>query len=160
VAPQDFAASSQTVGLSTERFLFVSPRSLSAYPLIPKAMGLFRKTITYNTESFFKEINEPYGSADGSFNVINSKKVLSVISDPLKTGVSPTRFRVTMQSGIFNNTNYNAIVNINSNDFDATQIAIAVVNSAVSTVSTFDFFVSDLQGSPPTDIYEISILVY
>ena len=160
VAPQDFAASSQTVSLCTQRFEFVSPRSLSAYPLIPKAMGLFRKTITYNTESFQKEINEPYGSASGIFNVIDSKKVLSVISDPDNTGVSPTRFRVTLQNGIFNTTNYNAIVNINSYDFDATQTAMAVVNSAVSTVSSFDFFVFDLQGSPPTDIYEISILVY
>lgn len=160
VAPQDFAASSRTVSVSTERFEFVSPRTLSAYPLIPKAIGLFRKNVSYNTESIQKEINQPYGSENGVFNLIDSKKILSVVSDPENTGVSPTRFRVTFENGIFNNANYNAIVNINSNDFDVTQTALAVINSAVSTVSSFDFFVFDLLGSPPTDIYEISILVY
>lgn len=162
VAPSDFAASSETVRLSTERYEFVSPRTLSAYPLIPKAIGLFRKKLSpeWNTESLQKGPSEPYGSITGEFEVIDSKKVISVKSDPDNTGVSPTRFRVTFEPYIFNNPNYNALVNINSNNFDPSDSVFAVINSAVNTVSSFDFFVFDALGSPPRDVYEISILVF
>jgi hypothetical protein len=160
VTPSSFAASSLEVSLSTEPFKFVSPKELSAHPMVIKGIGLFIKDSQWNIESNFKSPLAPYGSQSGEFLKVDSKKILSIKSDPENTGVSPGRFRVTFELGIVKNINYNAVVNINTNSFNPDDICFATVNLATRTLTSFDFFVYDVFGSNPEDVVEISTLIY
>jgi len=163
IEPSEIIASSETVRLSSEINQFLTPRYLSAYPLIPRAFGLFRKLmdpewndIEGGTE---KTATQPYGSSDGLFIPIDTKKVVSIQSDP--NGESaPIRFRVVLENGMMTDTNYNAVVSINSRNFNTEEVVFATVNSNTKELTSFDFFVYDALGSAPIDVYEISTMVY
>lgn len=161
VTPSSFAASSLQVSLSSVSDRFVSPLTLSAYQLIPRALGLFRKQIGYSPSEF---PFDKFGNVEGEFDNIRSIKILRCINDPVRTiNFTDTRqFRVIMDR--FGETiDYNAVVNINLESFDGNSADTAVnayVISSSRTLTSFDFFITDVFGSAPTDVYEISIMVY
>jgi len=159
IKPQEIAASSDTVALSTSTLQFVTPRSLSAYPMLPRAFGLFRKDVTYNTESSPKSPTQPYGDSSGNFISLNTKKIVSIKSDPLSENI-PTKFRVTVEGGILTSTFYNAIVSVNTVSIDPESVVFCTVHGPSRTTTSFDFFVYDALGSAPDDVYEISVMIY
>lgn len=156
VTPSSFAASSMEVSLSSNRDKFVSPHTLSAHPLVPRALGLFRKEPGWTgpgDDGYF-------GNSVGEFDNIRSFKLKKLTNDPLRVpGNRDVRqFRVEMDA-FGPDTNYNAVVSINFEEFTDTP-STAYVLSYTRTTSSFDFFVLDSFGNAPTDIYEISIMVY
>lgn len=159
VTPSSFAASSLEVTLSTVPDKYVSPRTLSAYPLMPKASGLFRKNQNYNGP--FEWPEDLFGSSNGVFDNINSYKIARLINDPDRTpsDFDVRRFRAEIQRGVMTTTDYNAVVNINF-DTVTTDTVNGYVLSPTRTLTSFDFFISDVFGSAPSDVYEISIMVY
>lgn len=160
VTPSSFAASSLEVSLTSVTDKFVSPASLSAHPLVPRAHGLFRKQSGYTPGEF---PNDFFGNVTGDFDNIRSFKLKSLKNDPNRSpSFTDTRqFRVEMDR--FNSsssTDYNAVVNINLLNIDPDSAVNAYVLSDTRTLTSFDFFITDVFGAAPTDVYEISILVY
>lgn len=159
--PLDYSANDQDVINSSRRDVFVSPKTLSAFPLIPRAIGLFRKEdINYNTEESPKNPDEPFGNINGVFESIgDNKKVLSVTSDPDGT-FTPGYFRAILEGGTVDNTEYNTLITINLEAANPEYSSFASVISETRTISSFDFLVYDVFASDPLDVYEISIQVY
>lgn len=162
VKPIDFSATSSEVTLSASRDKFVSPNTLSAYPLMPRAFGLFRKgDVSYNVSPNFKNPSDPYGRlSDGFFQPINSKKIISVTSK--SDGINPNFFRAVFDREAIGNENYNVVINVNleNSSFFPDYISSAAVVSQSRTLSSFNFYVYDIFGSDPLDIYELSIFIY
>lgn len=161
VTPSSFAASSLEVSLTSVSDKFVSPVSLSAHPLVPRAHGLFRKESGYNGP--FEFPNDYFGNSVGVFDNIRTFKLKRLVNDPNRSpSFTDTRqFRVEMER--FNqgtSTDYNAVVNINLRNIDPDSAVNAYVLSDTRTLTSFDFFITDVFGAAPTDVYEISILVY
>lgn len=160
VTPSSFAASSLEVSLSTIDDKFVSPKTLSAYPLMPRALGLFRKQPGYYPGGY---PTDRFGGVDGNFDSIKSFKITGVISDPdrISLPIDLKRFRVIIEQGTLTTTDYNASININVDDTaDPNLLVGSSVIAATRTLTSFDFFIADPFGDPPSDVYEISILVY
>jgi hypothetical protein len=162
VRPIDFSATSREVSLSAIRDKFVSPNTLSAFPLMPRASGLFRKGDTgYNVDPNFKGPADPYGRlADGFFQPIVSKKIASVTSKA--DGINPNFFRAVFDREAVGNENYNVVIstNIENSSRFPDYITSASVISQSRTLSSFNFYVYDIFGSEPLDVYEINILIY
>lgn len=159
--PLDFSASREQVEQSSRQDIFVSPRTLSAFPLIPRAIGLFRKeNVSYNTNELPKFADQPFGNLDGEFVLLGgNKKIISVTSDP-DGNETPGYFRAILAGGTVNDINYNAVININLETANPEFASFASVVSETRTISSFDFLVYDVFASDPFDVYEISIQVY
>jgi hypothetical protein len=159
--PLDFSASREQVEQSTIQDIFVSPRTLSAFPLMPRAIGLFLKGDEgYNIPDSPKNPDQPFGNEDGEFVLQGgNKKILSVTSDPDGTD-TPGYFRAILAGGTVSDTNYNAVIIINLETANPELASFASVVSQTKTVSSFDFLVYDVFASDPFDVYEISIQVY
>lgn len=159
VTPSSFAASSLEVSLSTVGDKYVSPRTLSAHPLVPRAMGLFRKEAGWVPEDW---PNDRFGNQQGVFSLVKGNKLVRIVNDPdrVSTEDNKRKFRVFMDRGFLTDTDYNATVSINLQNLDPNLAASPFVISPTRTLTSFDFFVTDIFGDPPADIYEISILVY
>ena len=157
VTPSSFEASSEQVSLSTADNVFVSPRSLSAYPLMPRAMGLFRSAPGY----YPVEIEDPYGDINGNFTSFNNKKILSIKSKA--DGTSPNFFRATLEQGFLFDNFYNALITVNfdsASDFTEDNIVFATIIAESRELSAFNFYVYNVFGGPPSNVKEISIQLY
>lgn len=152
---RDFAATSSHVRASTASDVYVSPATLSAFPLMPRASGLFRKDLNFNIDDYPPSI---YGSANGNFTPLTTYKILSVISKP--DGIDPQLFRAIFEKGIVDNTDYNCTVTVRNSSFDPDFVVFNNVSSKFKTTSSFDFYLFDFFGTPPVDVYEISIMVF
>jgi hypothetical protein len=160
VTPSSFAASSLEVSQKTETNKFVSPGTLSAYPLIPKASGLFRKDPSYDRIGT-GNLLAPYGNANGDFQIAVSNLITAVKSNPDNSSpAEPNRVRVYFAASTIGTTNYIPFVTINTEYLIPEDTASATVASTTRTLSSFDFFVYDNFWSNPLDIYEINIIVY
>lgn len=153
---RDFASSTTQVRSATSSNTYVSPATLSAFPLMPRASGLFRKDVNFIINDYPPAI---YGSATGNFIPQTTYKILSVISSPVPEN-DPQLFRVFLQNGTLDNSNYNCTVTVRNSSFDPDSVVFTNVASVFKTVSSFDFYVFDFFGTPPVDVYEISIMVF
>jgi hypothetical protein len=120
---------------------------------------LFRKQSGYTPGEF---PNDRFGSSTGDFDNVRAFKLVRLLNDPNR---SPSftdirQFRVEMDRGVLTTTDYNAVVNINQENISPDSAVNAYVLSPTRTLTSFDFFITDVFGSAPTDVYEISIMVY
>lgn len=152
---RDIASTSNDVATTTSVDVYVSPATLSAFPLMPRATGLFRKQSGYNPEY----PPNKYGNASGNFTPITTNKILSVISDPYNSNQSQL-MKVILAPGIVESRDYNCNVIIRNSTFDPDFVAFNHINSSTKTLSSFEFIVYDYFNAPPQDVYEISILVF
>lgn len=159
VYPMDFVAKKSEVSNPSRSDVYISPNNLSAFPLMPRAFGLFRKQAGYNTDDDPKGPTEPYGNTDGVFNIVDTKKITKVQSDPNNSNI-PGLFRATFSQGIMETDNYNAVININLEQGNTNLASFASVLAETRQLSSFDFLIYDFFGSDPDDVYEISIQVY
>lgn len=169
--PIHFAATRGQVATPQRRDVFVSPVTLSGYPLMFQAKGIFRKDVdnNYSSPSTPREPTDRYGSVTGEYVRRDpyTYNIVSVKSDPDAlpgNSISPALHRVTFPQGIFTSTLYHPIVTIGLHPpsvLDNWQFnASAFVVSESRTLTSFDFLVADnVFDSPPFDIYEISISV-
>lgn len=158
--PLDYSALDSQIIESERRDVFVSPKTLSAFPLTPRAIGLFQKEdLLYNTEANPKLPGQPFGNSSGEFITLMSEKIISVKSDPDNT-FTPNYFRAILEGGTVNTVNYNVTITTNLELKDPYYSSFASVVSETRTLSSFDFFVYDVFSSEPFDVYEISIQVY
>ena len=160
VTPSSFAASSLEVSLSSERNKFVSPNTLSAHPLVPRGMGLFRR----EDPEFPKDPPEDrFSNINGEYVRLRSFKVTRVKNDPdREVGVPPDnrKFRAYIEPGHLQTNLYNAVVSVNLQEFNTDDLSYAYVMSDTRTLTSFDFYVVDAIGNVPAVIYEISIMIY
>ena len=159
VEPTDFAAKKEEVAMPVRNDVYVSPNNLSAFPMLPRAHGLFRKDITYNTDFSPKNPQDPYGNLAGNFELITSQKLNQVKSDPDNSN-TPGLFRAIFSEGVIETLNYNASISVNLEKGNSDFASFASVLSDTRKLSSFDFIIYDVFGSDPLDIYEISIQVY
>ena len=152
---RDFAATSTQVRASTANDVYVSPATLSAFPLMPRASGLFRKNVDFIINDYPPTI---YGSGSGNFNPMTTYKILSVISKA--DGIDPQLFRAIFQNDVLNDVNYNCTVTVRNSSFDPDFVVFNNIGSDFKTTSSFDFYVYDIFGTPPVDVYEISIMIF
>jgi len=156
VTPSSFEASSEQVSLSTADRVFVSPRTLSAYPLMPRAIGLFKNTPGYIPEN----PGDPYGNINGDFTPFNNKKILSVKSRA--DNLNANYFKATLEQGFLTTIDYNVLISVNlatGSDYP-NSIAFASLISDSRELSAFNFYVYDVFGGPPDNVQEISIQIY
>lgn len=156
VTPSSFAASSLDVSLSTVSDKYVSPKTLSAYPLMPRALGLFRKVGNWVP-------GDPpldyYGSDTGEYSRVKSFKINRLINRP-DGSVNDTRLhRAIIEEGALTDTNYNPVVTMFSDEFSEDPFFIFVI-SGTRTLTSFDFYVTDIFEGAPPNIDELSILIY
>jgi hypothetical protein len=153
---RDFAATSSQVRASTANDAYVSPATLSAFPLMPRASGLFRKNVEFIIDNEYPP--SIYGSANGNFTPMTTYKILSVISKA--DGIDPQYFRAIFQDDVVDDVNYNCTVTVRNSSFDPDLAVFNNISSEFKTTSSFDFYVFDIFGTPPVDVYEISIMVF
>jgi hypothetical protein len=153
---RDFAATSSQVRASTANDAYVSPATLSAFPLMPRASGLFRKNVEFIIDNEYPP--SIYGSVNGNFIPMTTYKILSVISKA--DGIDPQYFRAIFQDNVVDDVNYNCTVTVRNSSFDPDLAVFNNISSEFKTTSSFDFYVFDFFGTPPVDVYEISIMVF
>ena len=160
VTPSSFAASNEEVSMKQEKYKFVSPYTLSAYPLMPKANGLFKKDTNYDRIAT-GNLYAPYGDANGNFIKLASNMITSIKSNPDNSNPpAPNRIRVYFPQNTLTTTDYIPFVTINTETLIPEDTCTATVVSTTRTLTSFDFFVYDNFWSNPLDIFEINIVVY
>lgn len=161
--PIHFSATKSEVATPVRRDIFVSPATLSAFPLMPRAKGIFKKDLNYNTDQFPKEFFWPYGSSNGFYDKKQpyTYNIESVQSDP--NGVSsPSYHRAIIKNGIMESTLYTPIVSVGLQDVSNLDdnAATAYILSETRTLTSFDFVIlNNIFNVDPNDIFEINILI-
>jgi hypothetical protein len=169
--PIHFSATRSEVSNPTRRDIFISPVTLSAFPLSFRAKGLFKKNLNFNfSQEVEKSSTAPYGGYDinggtssnmGYYQLRpNSYNLISCKSDANNSS-APTLHRVVVSQGVLESTDYIPIISINnSSDPNWGERASAYLLSDTRTLTSFDFQVSNnTYDLPPDDIYEISITI-
>jgi hypothetical protein len=161
VTPTSFTANTYQVSARTEMNYFLSPKNLSAYPLIPKAGGYFVRT--YERPEPSQVLPNPrYGSEFGYYSHKSSSNieyVRSGVNDDV--GNTPNVFYVKFTNGTVLNNNYSAIITISQFSFINENVCTAgIIDDETKTVDGFRFYVVDALASDPIDIDGINILVY
>lgn len=160
-----FASTRNQVKLRNSGDTYVSPVTLSAYPLIVKASGLFRKAGNYLRTPDITNLDPPYGNENGEFSLVEGTGVISAFSKPPSlAGETPssTRIRVNIDPKILENTNYNVQVHVYTNDSNPENCVLAAVDcfTGRKTTTSFDFIVYTSLLLEPEDITEFSVLIY
>jgi hypothetical protein len=158
--PLDFAASIEEMRAPSRSDLMVSPTNLSAFPLLPKAFGHFRREGGYNRDS----IEQKYGSATGKFNLVRGYNVGNLFSGFLGEE-TPNTFTCTLCPNLFNERlgegDYSPKLEISlPNESSVDDTAIAMVYNNTKTLTGFKFTTSTLFFEPPINIDEINITIY
>jgi hypothetical protein len=158
--PLDFVASVDQMRQPTRSDLMVSPTNLSAFPLLPKAYGHFRRTQDYIRTSS----EDKYGSPTGVFQMIRGFNVGGLYSG-LGTGETPLTLTCTLCPNLFNersNTrNYSPKIELSVfNIDDRDDMAIPVVFNETKALTGFKFQTMTLFFEPPNNIDEVNITIY
>jgi hypothetical protein len=162
--PLDFIASSSQLSDPRVSDRVPGVMTLSAYPLVPKAFGLFRKSPRQTSPSlpgYTRTLfTDKYGSTDGTFSRVKAFNIAS-----LRSGIStdsPTTFTCSLSSGIFTDDSYSVLINVSvySGDTSTDQYCNAVILNSTKTSTSFKFTVFDFFYGAPVGIDEISIMVF
>lgn len=171
--PLDFVATTNEMLRPSRQDVMVSPNNLSAFPLVPKAFGLFRREVdTTDPTGFYTRQGEasldpPYGSTTGRYRFIRGYNITGLFSK-LVDGEEASVHTCVLSAGVFprGSNDYNPSVGIvlrNSNDLDRTGIggefAMPVVYAETRTFSGFKFDLYTLWGDTPNNVHEITITV-
>ena len=171
--PLDFVATTQEMVNPNRTDVMVTPSNLSAFPLVPKAFGVFRRAVDLNAEGgFYTRLGQdittqpPYGSSTGKYNLIRGFNVANLYSK-LDDGEEPSVHTLILSAGVFsrNNSNYVTSVNINLEDssfFDREtggDLAYPIILSNTRTFSGFKFDITTFWGDVPVEIHEITVIV-
>jgi hypothetical protein len=162
--PLDFIASSSQASDPRDNDLVLSPMTLSAYPLVPKAFGIFRKNPAQTSPSlpgYTRELfTQKYGSADGTFTRAKAFNIAALRSG--SGSDDPATFTVSLSPGVFSNTNYSALINVSVYDGSTAtdQYCNAVILNASKTTTQFKFTIFDFFYGAPVGVDEISIMVF
>lgn len=169
--PIHFSATRSEVADPQRRDIFVSPVTLSAFPLSFRAKGLFKKNLNFNYESAVEKApTAPYGGFDSNGGTSSnmgfyqlrpySYNLVSCKSDP-NNNQAPSLHRVVIRQGVMESTDYVPIISVNnSSDPNWGERSQAYLLSETRTLTSFDFEVrNNTYDLPPDDIYEISISI-
>jgi hypothetical protein len=160
VTPTTFAATELEVKTATRHDSFVTPRSLSAFNLVTKGWGLFRKNPGYDRTASGNP-NDPYGSVTGTFLPAVSSNIHFIRNiGAFETPTAVNKFRVYLKKGSVPTEDYVTQVTANTNDSYNPEDAVLInVVGTSRTLTGFDFFVYDMFTANPVDIYEFSVTV-
>jgi hypothetical protein len=161
VTPTSFTANNYQVSARTEMNYFLSPKNLSAYPLIPKAGGYFERT--YARPEPDAILPDPrYGSQNGFYSSIFSSNIEYVRSGVDNGNQNPSSvFYVKFTDGTVLDSNYSAIITISQFTYTTEKTSTAtVIADNTKTTEGFRFYVVDALISDPEDIDAINILVF
>jgi len=158
--PLDFAASIEEMRAPSRSDLMVTPTSLSAFPLLPKAYGHFRREPEYERIS----INQKYGSPSGAFTLVRGYNMGGLFSG-FESGDTPNTFTCRLCADLFNERlgvgDYSPKLEISlANEDSIDDIAVAAVYNNTKTLTGFKFTATTLFFEPPINIDEINITVY
>jgi hypothetical protein len=170
--PFDFVATRQEVKQPNRNDVMMSPCNLSAFPLMPKAFGLFRKQVDPPYERNLA--GDPYGSENGEFTLIKGFNMNGLCSggESTRNPGDPTGvFTCYFNQGVYlpedGERNYSPFIDIpvNVDVNDDVELIRGVVSPVVlantKTLTGFKFFIPATYGiDPPSDVYEVSIVVY
>jgi hypothetical protein len=154
--PLDFAATVAEMKQPRRVDKLVSPVTLSAFPLMPKAFGIFRKEPGYTRVSS----NDPYGNTQGYFTTVKGFNINSLRT---KVGVdSATTFTCTLSPGVFaSNESYTPRIEVSvESSASLFDYAVPVVFNSSKTTTLFKFELLTLYFSSPDQVDEVSIVVY
>lgn len=154
--PLDFAASLSEMRSPGRNDKMVSPTTLSAFPLVPKAFGLFKKQAGYTRTSS----TDAYGNSTGNFTTVkafNLRDLRSKVSPD-----SPETFTCRLSSGVFlPGESYAPFINVSvdgtGGKFD---YAVPVIYNSTKNTAEFKFELVTLYFSPPDQVDEVSIVIY
>lgn len=160
--PLDFVASEAEMKRPTRNDLMVSPINLSAFPLTPKAFGLYRRSYTptvYTRET----ASQKYGDLNGNFQMVKGFNL-----GGLKSGFGtddPSTFTCFLSPGVITAIdgarNYAPKIEITvANTEEAFEYAVGIVYNDSKNTTSFKFTPTTLYFSPPINVDEVSILVF
>jgi hypothetical protein len=165
--PADFVATRAQVQEPRNNEVMITPINLSAFPLMPKAFGVYRKN---PPRTGFEEFEGgylrglpasewKYGSSDGIFRFVKGFNLGGLFSGQNNKPVET--FTCVISAGVFQNTNY--IPQIATTVFAENRrddAAYGIVYSSTRTLTSFDFTMLSYQGIPPFDVEEVQIVIF
>jgi hypothetical protein len=165
--PADFVATRQQVLEPRNNEVMITPINLSAFPLMPKAFGVYRKDPPRTGIEYFEAGYErglpadawPYGSSTGVFQFIKGFNMGGLFSG--KDGKPVETFSCVISSGVFQNTNY--VPQIACAVFSQARkddAAYGIVYTSTRTLTSFDFTMQSYAGIPPFDVEEVQITIF
>jgi hypothetical protein len=158
--PLDFIATTSQVRTPNRNDLVLSPMNLSAFPLMPKAFGMYRRFSGYERTSY----DSPYGSPEGFFHFVKGFNLGALRSGGGTN--TPETLTCFISSGVFPNQsppgNYSPFVNVSvaSGSSLTSEHCTGVVFNNTKLAGSFQFGVFDFTYNAPEQIDEISITVY
>jgi len=159
--PLDFVASQQEMRAPTRNDKMVSPISLSAFPLIPKAFGLYRRS--YVPEPYVREqAEQKYGNANGEFTFVKGFNLAALRSGFTPDGDPPETFTCFISSGVFTAfDSYAPRIEFSVAGSSTTvDYAVGITFNDTKTPTKFKFTPLTLYFSPPDNVDEVSIVIY
>lgn len=162
-APSDFAALPSEVLDPRRNDVVLTPQNLISYPLMPKAYGLFRRRNVGILPYERTLTSDPYGFTDGLFQTVKAYNIRDLTSKV--SSDTPETFTVRLSSGVFTNTNFNAIISVGLSQGGElfNEHCVAFVNNNTRTISPtpqFKFTVLNFGFTPPSNIDEFTVVVY
>lgn len=169
--PFDFVATTQEVKQPNRNDVMMSPCNLSAFPLMPKAFGLFRRQ---QDPLYVRNLGgDPYGNPQGNFTLIKGFNVTALRSGGEGTqnpNDPPEILTCYFSPGVFvpadGIRNYATFIDIPIVDGTLEggfpdEVTSPVVLTSTKTLTGFKFLLSSTFGvTPPQNVEEVSIVVY
>lgn len=161
VTTTSFAATNDEVSQGLRHDAFLTPRNLSAAPLANKAWGTFRKDTNWDRSAGDDPDLNPYGNAQGMFFPVLSSNIHYVRNiGAFENPPSMAKFRTYIKNNVLSSPDY--VVQITPSTVDYTDafdgVLVNVIGSSRS-LTAFDFYVFDILGANPVDIYEFNITI-
>jgi hypothetical protein len=164
--PYDFVATRQEVRTPNRNDVMMSPCNLSAYPLMAKAYGLFRRQSVGGVPYERVSALDKYGSSTGNFDLVKGFNM-----DGLKSGIwgNPSEILTCFFSkGVFvpgevGPKDYSPMIRIDWTGADRAeenQVMNCWVYNETKSLTGFNFTTQNTFYSPPQDIDEVHIVVY
>lgn len=157
--PLDFVATTSEMSVPKRNDVVASPLNLSAFPLMPKAFGLYKRQ-TQPSVWDRSDSSQNYGSSNGEFVFLkgfNLGKLISGVGDD-----PPATFTCYISSGVFA-ANQSYAPKIEISVADSGQIydyAVGILFNNTKTLSSFKFTPLTLYFDNPNNVDEVSIVIY
>ena len=160
--PLDFAASAAEMKAPRRNDVMATPINLSAYPLMPKAFGLYRRAKPSGVPYSRGAAEDPYGSPSGWFTFVKGFNLGGLRSGDGFGGGTVATFTCLISTGVFTaSDDYTPKIEFSvANSGEVFEYAMGIAFNNAKTPTSFQFTPMTLYFSPPTNVDEVSILVY